>query len=319
METTADGFTSMLRVSKVDSDDEWVWTALEVRSSDFRQREPTGRFWSAGTDDELSDRQSVLLFDAVPAALGGDLRDKGIQYLDRSGNCYLKAPGLLVAIEGRRATRAIRRTDSFSRTGGMLSPAGIAVVFCLLMDSNLVRRPLRDIADTAAVSLGSVQRVVQELVDNDYIGGSGRHRGDLRRVPELTQEWAIAYGDRLVPRLGVARAEPLHGTDLRHLGDVLRRSETCTVSGEIEAADIRSPQTLIAYTDDDGRSASRAARLRKDPRGPVLLRDRFWNENLLSLGSSAPPLLVAADLLSMTDPRLKNVGRTMIQRIMRAS
>lgn len=70
METTADGFTSMLRVSKVDSDDEWVWTALEVRSSDFRQREPTGRFWSAGTDDELSDRQLVLLFDAVPAALG---------------------------------------------------------------------------------------------------------------------------------------------------------------------------------------------------------------------------------------------------------
>ena len=88
---------------------------------------------------------------------------------------------------------------------------------------------------------------------------------------------------------------------------------------ENEAGDIRSPQTLIADTDDDGRSASRAARLRRHSRGPVLLRDRFWNENLLSLGSSAPPLLVAADLLSMTDSRLKSVGRTLIKQIMEAS
>ena len=192
VETTADGFTSTLRVSTVGSDDEWVWPALEVRSSDFRQKEPTGGFWGAGPGEELGVRQSVLLFDAVPAALGGDLRGEGIQYLDRSGNCYLKAPGLLVAIEGRRATRAIRRTDSFSRTGGRLSPAGVAVVLCLLMDSHLVRRSRREIADTAAVSLGSVQRVVQELVDNHYIGGSGRCRGGLRRVSELTQEGAIA-------------------------------------------------------------------------------------------------------------------------------
>jgi hypothetical protein len=50
-----------------------------------------------------------------------------------------------------------------------------------------------------------------------------------------------------------------------------------------------------------------------DQNGEVTLHERFWHFQWKSL--SAPPLIIAADLLGSTDQRLKTIGKNLLREL----
>ena len=88
---------------------------------------------------------SIVLATQVGRPMGKLFRDAGLNYLDKSGNCYLRIGDHYIAVvEGRRASR----TEGSSG----LKAAGARILFALLVEKDLLHASHRVIGDKAGTS-----------------------------------------------------------------------------------------------------------------------------------------------------------------------
>ena len=244
-------------------------------------------------------------------------RELGLAFVDTAGNAHLRGPGLFVFITGRRPPGKPRPV----RAPRALTPAGLKVVFALLLRPQLANARLREIAAETGVALGTVAAVMEDLAARGHVtlqGGDERHLLEARR---LAEEWTLLYPVRLRPKLVRGRfAAP----DAAWWEKARIAPGRGVFGGEVAADRLTGqlkPARVTLYVWGAPDDVILANRLWPDERGAVEVLEAFWRpiEDGAAAPQTAPPLLVYADLVATGDPRNLEVARLVRERYLRAA
>lgn len=245
----------------------------------------------------------LIITPHVGRSLGEDCRRLGIAYADGAGNMFLEWDRVLIDVEGRKPVWPTRGR-SLERPLRAFRPSGAQVVFCLLSFPGLLDQPYRDIASASGVSLGTVQRVMAELVDLDHVEVE-RNGRRLHRVRALFDRWLEAYALNLYPSLLLGRYE---GEEVQKHLDLETPVEEFDAQWGGEAAVALQdrylrPASLTLYAAARPTKLLSRLRVRKvEEGGNVMVRRRFWDHSFLP-GPVVPSTLIYADLVASTDSR----------------
>jgi hypothetical protein len=139
-------------------------------------------------------KPSILMTPYVAPRLGQFLEERGINYVDSVGNCFLSlGPEYLARIEGRRRpprdlSRATLRAPSYQ------------VLFALLARPELANASVRTLAASAGVGKTAAAEMIQRLESEGYLGRTTSGRQLLERE-RLVERWLTGYADVLRPSL----------------------------------------------------------------------------------------------------------------------
>ena len=196
-------------------------------------------------------------------------RDTGIQFIDGSGNAYIRFKDVLVDVRGRRRSKTLAPASMDQRPSNIFSPRRAQVVLALLTWPYLADANVRDLAQVSGVSTGLAH---DTLVMLDRSGHLPQGSGALLRRRELLEHWTAAYPTGLGPQLALAafRGEP---EGLRKVN----AEDPVFLSGESAASDLIRAETLTIYVESI------------DPRLPIVNRWRADREpNVFVRGNSGP-------------------------------
>lgn len=139
------------------------------------------------------DRPWILFAPFISRQKGEFLREHGVQYIDRVGNSHLRIDDDHVAlIDGRKPD-----PPPNPRPGGGAKRA--LVLFALLAKEDLVRRPVREVAQSAGVGRSVTADALAHLRENGIVGFTGR-RLVILQVHELLERWLALYATTVRPK-----------------------------------------------------------------------------------------------------------------------
>lgn len=248
---------------------------------------------------------SILFAPAVSEPLGELFERRGVDFIDRQGNCSLRLDDRYVArIQGRRAVRPEPKDRA-------IRAAGYQVLLALLSAPDLIRRPLREVAAASGTSVTAPADMLRRLTDEGYLT---RTRHGLTwvetRREELVERFLVGYRDVLRPRLLVGRYKtPLvdpQNLEARLL-NVLGESDAWRWGGAAAGYRIngqyRSPRTVVHHAAWSPRMLTKVPALASPDGDLIVLRA----PGPASLQGPQPgivhPLLVIAELLAEPDER----------------
>ncbi len=242
----------------------------------------------------------LLVADYVNPRLADWLRDRGFFFVDAAGNAYLQGKGLYVWVTGRRDALRLQAERERRRA---FRPAGLRVLFAILCRPDLAGKDYRTLAREADVALGTVQRVMRDLIEEGYVLRLGRDRRRLVEPKALLNAWTPAYIRDLRPTLILGRFE---APRLDWWRETKVRDYRALWGGEPAAAlwtGRLEPGTLTLYVDEIPARLIGARRLEKNDRGRIEFRRKFWRLETVEKADAAPPILVYGDLLATGDAR----------------
>ena len=255
-------------------------------------------------------RPQLLVTDYVTPPLAERLREMNTQFADAAGNAYLRPAGMLVWVTGRKP-QEIAITN---RTPRAFQPTGIKLLFGLMCMPDLAAAPYREIADKTGTALGTINWVMRDLQEMQYLTAIKRTRR-LNANKRMLDEWALAYARTLRPKLLIGRYRTPTVQDWQQwqLGN-----EGAMWGGEPAGALLTGylrPGTLTLYVKQvpakmifDYKLTAAQNQLTED--GIVEFRQRFWNFDVpTDKPHTTPPALVYADLLATGDARCIETAR----------
>ncbi len=253
----------------------------------------------------------LLLAPYVRAQQAAVLERAGIDYLDLAGNVHLTAAGRHVHVEGKRPPVSRALAPRRPQRGW------VKTVMALLIRPGLVAAPLRTLAMSADVALGTVATCVHDLALRGLLHHHARGRTLVDR-PALVALWVQAYVEVLRPRLEerrlqvrvddkaalwqrlrdvlAVRAHPwaLAGADAAERRDHFFRAEETEIYAPVRVFDARDLQKALG-----AQPAGRGGNLLViEPPGPLALPP--------ALDAVAP---VAPDLLTYAELRYRATGQ----------
>lgn len=145
----------------------------------------------------------ILMAPAVGTALGQSLASRGVNYIDRQGNCHLALGERYFAqVEGRRPLPTPARDKS-------VRAPGYQTLFALLARPALINEPLRTIAAAANVSRQAAVDALTRLTDDGVLLKTKRGLlWDPRGWNKTVDHWLVGYRDAMRPRLLLGRYRP---------------------------------------------------------------------------------------------------------------
>ena len=259
----------------------------------------------------------IVLAPAVGREIGDLFERSGVNFVDAAGNCSLRIGRRYVArIQGRAAAkRAV--VDR-----GIRAP-GYRVLFALLVKTDLVAAPSRDLASAVGVSPQTANDMRRRLVEGGLLLEARGHRdwAPGRRKDALAS-WLEGFATTLAPSLLIGRFRAMERDPEaleRRIEPVLDAACTWRYGGGAAAARLtehyRGDTTLI-YTLDAPTDLPARLRLVPDPRsGPIVLARAPGVVAFESPGArSVHPLLAYADLLSDGGDRAREAAAELHRR-----
>jgi len=109
-------------------------------------------------------RPTLIIAKYITSEVALELREKGINYLDVAGNCFINHQDLILYIVGQKVHKKgkTNQTKAFQEVG-------IKIIFNLLDNPENLQLSYRELAELADVSIGSVSNVIKELEQQTYI------------------------------------------------------------------------------------------------------------------------------------------------------
>lgn len=247
-------------------------------------------------------RPGVLVTEYVAPPMADRLKALDIPFLDAAGNVYLRQPGTLLYVTGRKP----RKRTPAERPVRAFRPRGLKVIFALLCLPDLTAAPYRDIAKQTGVALGTVVGVVKDLELLGYLRPGKRKTRTFENRLDLIDAWVAAYPRELRPRLKPRRFRVLKA-DWWKTEDLT--AFDMWLGGEPAAALLTKylrPEVVTVYGDTRFDALARKIHPAKDEHGNLELLQVFWHFNVPRYDKRyrlAPPLLIYADLVATADPR----------------
>jgi len=190
----------------------------------------------------------------------------------------------------------------------MMYKAEFQIVFRLLQDKSNTNLRYRQLAAAAGVSVGSVNNVMQSLMEKGYVVEDGKKRL-LRKRTSLLDRWARAYADGLKERFFVARFTFLT-PQVKECWRDIRMPENVSWGGEPAAAlldDYLQPERWDVYVSDNANALIATGRMIPKADGEIYVYRKFWDE------AGTPPVVVYADLLAMGNDRCREAAERIIK------
>jgi hypothetical protein len=255
-------------------------------------------------------RPQLLITTYVTPPLAERLREMGTQFADAAGNAFLRPTGALIWVTGRKPQKPLR-TD---RTPRAFQPTGIKLIFGLICMPELAAAPYREIADKTGTALGTINWVMRDLQEMQYLTAIKRTRR-LNATKRMLDEWALAYARTLRPKLLIGRYRTTNALGWQNWQI---ENHEALWGGEPAGALLTGylkPGTLTLYAKQvparmifDQKLMTAPNRLAED--GIVEFRQRFWNFDVpTDKPHIVPPALVYADLLATGDARCMETAR----------
>jgi len=246
--------------------------------------------------------KALLVAPYVNPNLADFLQEAGIAFVDTVGNAYINAPPLFIFLKGNKPENYQRPAGA---TGRVFRAKGLQVVFSLLCNSGLENETFRKIAGLAGVALGTVNWVMKELIEMDFMRDLGKGHRSLVRKDVLMRRWVEAYPEQLGGKILKGRyaakdAEWWRSADIKADGGLW--------GGEIAAVKLSEylikPAIARIYVKGLPGKLLVKNKLSQAPEGNIEIFNRFWNFELdWPYEDLVPPLLIYADLMATGDTR----------------
>jgi hypothetical protein len=257
--------------------------------------------------------RAMLLTMHAPPAVADALAAHGIAYADAAGNVHLNGPAAYALIRGQRPERTATRSG--------LTTTDLHLVFALLRRTDLLRAPLRQVAEATGVSLGKVSTTIRTLSELGFVQAQGRRR-QLRDPERLLGRWEVGYLEVVRPRLHPSTWRIPPGTTLDDLRRRALELPDVLIGGEFAADALTQslrPGSLTLHTAPGGtKRLAVDLRLRpSDSAEPeVTLVERFLtgldqaDAKAHANGATgiAHPILARAELLALGSDRLREIA-----------
>lgn len=247
----------------------------------------------------------LLVAPRITEEMAGKCRELDLQFIDTTGNAYLKRPGLFVLVKGQRPDENFKLDRPEGKRA--VTPTNLRVVFALLCEPALLNATYRNINEVAGVALGTIGWVFYDLDERGYTVGEKTKRTMLER-DKLIKEWVTNYPLKLRPKLNARRFRAPNPDWWKTID---ARQYGAQWGGEVAAEKLTGylrPQTFTLYFHKAGMHKNMTKmvvelKLKPDLFGDIEIVEAFWDFKDANLTETVPPILVYADLLATLDPR----------------
>ncbi len=258
----------------------------------------------------------LLLAPSIGGPLGAKLREAGVHYLDRSGNCYIAFGNLYIHIEGQKSPKQ-PSTDKGLRS------AGYQVLFCFLAQPKLLNATMRAVAAAAGVSRQPVFDTKHRLIDDEYLIKTGSaFRWIPRRIDDALSLWLHGYETTVRPSLvrGIYRTSDVSPGDLE--SRIVSTFEKIGIAEFLWGGSAagyrltryyRGERTVVHVHATPG-DLRQQLHLLSDPRGNLVLMDAFGEINWKAEGETVHPLLVYSEMLRENSERANEAAQEIFEK-----
>lgn len=254
---------------------------------------------------KLIKKDSILIAKTISKSTKNVLEEKNINYLDISGNCFIKGDkGLFILIQGQQNSRAIEK-----RKFQLFNKNGIKLIYAFLVDETLINKSYSVMAEKAMISKSTIGNILQDLKEYEFLIHVNQNTRKIVNKQDLLTKWVQAYNEKLKPSLlrGKYRFLPNKLSEWKNIN-----LASDTFWGGEPAADILtdylSPGEWTIYSNQSKNNLIKHSHLVPDPKqGNVLIYSVFWNTEDGDLANKinkiANPILIYADLIGTNDNR----------------
>lgn len=245
-------------------------------------------------------KNNIVIADYLTKKTAKELQQNSINYLDTSGNAFIKTDNFFVSIEGKK-TKINKKTNQTRA----FQEAGLKLLLLLISNPETLQFSYRELAEKTAIALGSVSNIFKELEENHYLLKT-KNKRVLKNQDEIIERWVIAYNELLKPRSFRKKMRAL-GNEF-NVNNIITNSDVKLYFGGEPAGQLLTghlkPQDYIIYSNEETSRVAKELKLVPDETGSIELYNKFWTDNLhLKNEYTAPPLVVYADLLGTGNNR----------------
>ena len=227
-----------------------------------------------------------------------ELKKNGIQFIDTAGNAYVNHYPIYIFIKGNKPP------DIFfeRKTHLAFGYSGLKIIYALLCNADLVKKPYRYIAEITDVALGAVGNTINDLINLGFVVEMGNKGRELLRKEELFNRWCMNYNEKLRPKLLINK---FIGPENWWINNKLN-PKYAQWGGEVAANKLTKylkPQNIIIYIDREKyQNVVIENKLRKDINGNIEFFERFWkfeinNEFEEIVNPKSSPILLSPNLI----------------------
>lgn len=245
-------------------------------------------------------KNNIVIADYLTKNTAEELKQNSINYLDASGNTFIKTNNFFLYVEGRKAkiNKKTNQTRAFQE-------AGLKLLLLLMSNPETLQFSYRELAEKTGIALGSVSNIFKELEESNYLLKT-RNKRVLKNQDEIIERWVIAYNELLKPRSFRKKMRAI-GNEFNTTNIVGNNNIIIYLGGEPGGELLTGhlkPKDYIIYTDEETSQVAKELKLVPNEKGNIELYSKFWTDGLhLKNASAAPPLVVYADLLGTGNNR----------------
>lgn len=228
------------------------------------------------------------------------LKERGINYIDTTGNVFIKAGNNVIFIEGRK-NEEIEKPGFTDRA---FNKTGLLLIFHLLHREDFINQPYRDIAATYGIAVGNVTYILKNLEKLGYVRKIEHRNLKTLNKEALLQQWVQNYPVKLKPALHVGNFT-LFNKNIRDWKTLKFDPQTVLWGAEPAASlltDYLVPAELTIYTTETRTELIKNLKLIPDPLGNLKVYRKFWQFKEIA-EYKVPPILVYADLVNTGNTR----------------
>lgn len=261
----------------------------------------------------------LVVADYVNQSLSQFLKENECNFIDSVGNAYLNFGTVFVYITGNKGPKILAGTKS-SRA---FQSTGLKLIFNLLCHpEDLINRNYRDLSELTGVSLGSIGWIINDLKGAGYLAVDENNKRQWLNKDELIKRWAIAYPEKLRPKLVLGYYRSLQenwqeGVDIKSFGALWGgevAADELTHYLKAEFSTIYTQEQLGKLVLMNGLKGA----LEKSSANVEVLQ-KFWQFESLENPHLAPALLVYADLIASGDSRNLETAKIIYERCLNAT
>lgn len=223
-----------------------------------------------------------------------ELKLQGINYLETSGNVFLKDKGLFVLIEGQ-----IAKTIEKAKIGRAFTKTGLRLIFQFLTNEDLVNLTYREMAEATGVGFGNINIIITDLKDQRFLIPLDKHTYQLNRKKQLLEKWMVGYEQKLKPDLHIGNFRFANNKDFTDWKAVELRTDKTLWGGEPGGNMLTNyllPGKLTLYTIEKRAELMKHYKLLPDNQGNIEVYQRFWKYEEIKR-AYVPTLLIYVDLM----------------------